>query len=167
MCLDFKNDKLFVLLCFVLEWKSPSCPALCDPMDDTVPRILQARTLGWGAFPLSRGSSQPRGRTQAAHIAGGFFTSWATGKPRSRWGARNGPGRQWSSRPVLPRVSFSTALLNIQCWWLCGCLSIIFIPWTISNYRKFIETNVMNTHVQFLTCQVLIFSKFCFLHIKH
>ena len=30
------------------------------------------------AFPFSRGSSQPRDRTQVSHIAGRFFTSWAT-----------------------------------------------------------------------------------------
>ena len=30
------------------------------------------------AFPFSRGSSLPRDRTQVSHIAGGFFTSWAT-----------------------------------------------------------------------------------------
>ena len=29
----------------------------------------------WVAIPLSRGSSQPRDRTQVSHIAGGFFTS--------------------------------------------------------------------------------------------
>ena len=40
--------------------------------------ILQARILEWVAFPFSRGSSQPRDQTQASHIAGGFFTSWAT-----------------------------------------------------------------------------------------
>ena len=37
-----------------------SCPALCDPMDCTVHGILQARILEWVAFPLSRGSTQPR-----------------------------------------------------------------------------------------------------------
>ena len=37
-----------------------SCPTLCDPMDCTVHGILQARILGWVAFPFSRGSSQPR-----------------------------------------------------------------------------------------------------------
>ena len=37
-----------------------SCPALWDPMDYTVHRILQARILGWLAFPFSRESSQPR-----------------------------------------------------------------------------------------------------------
>ena len=38
-------------------------------------RILQARILEWVAFPFSRGSSQPRDRTQVSRTAGGFFTS--------------------------------------------------------------------------------------------
>ena len=42
--------------------------------------ILQARILEWVwvAFSFSRGSSQPRDWTQVSHIAGRFFTSWAT-----------------------------------------------------------------------------------------
>ena len=44
--------------------------------------ILQARILESVAFPFSRGSSQPRDRTQVSHMAGGFFTSWATGEAR-------------------------------------------------------------------------------------
>ena len=40
--------------------------------------ILQARIVEWIAFTFSRGSSQPRDQTQVSHIAGGFFTSWAT-----------------------------------------------------------------------------------------
>ena len=55
-----------------------SCPTVCDPMDYTVHGILQARILEWVAFPFSRGSSQPRGWIQVSHIAGRFFTSWAT-----------------------------------------------------------------------------------------
>ena len=51
------------------------CPTLCDPMDYRVHEILQARTLEWVAFPLSRGSSQPRDRIQVSHMVGGFFTS--------------------------------------------------------------------------------------------
>ena len=51
-----------------------SCPTLSDPMHDTVHEILQAKILEWGALPFSRGSSQPRDRTQVSHIAGGFFT---------------------------------------------------------------------------------------------
>ena len=52
-----------------------SSPTLCDPMDYMVHGILQARILGWVAFPFSRGSSQPRDWTQVSRIAGRFFTS--------------------------------------------------------------------------------------------
>ena len=60
------------------------CPTLCDPTDYPVHGILQARILEWVAFPFSRGSSQPRDRTQVSQIAGGFFTSWATREAQSR-----------------------------------------------------------------------------------
>ena len=61
------------------------CPTLCDSMDcsplgSSVHGILQARTLKWVAMPSSMGSSQPRDRTKVSHIAGGFFTVWATSK---------------------------------------------------------------------------------------
>ena len=62
-----------------------SCLTLCDPMDYTVHRILQARILEWLAFPFSRGSSQPRDRTQVSCTAGGFFTSWATREVQEHW----------------------------------------------------------------------------------
>ena len=51
---------------------------LCDPVDYTDHGILWAKILEWVAVPFSRGSSQPRDRTRVSHIAGGFFTSWAT-----------------------------------------------------------------------------------------
>ena len=60
-----------------------SGPTLCDPKDYIVHGILQARILEWVAFPFSRGSSQPRDRIQVSRIAGRFFTSWATGKPKN------------------------------------------------------------------------------------
>ena len=43
-----------------------SCPTLCDPMDRSLP----------GSF--SRGSSQPRDRTQVSHVVGRRFTVCAT-----------------------------------------------------------------------------------------
>ena len=52
-----------------------SCPTLWAAMDSTVHGILQAKILEWVAFLYSRGSSQPRDRTQVSHIAGRFFTS--------------------------------------------------------------------------------------------
>ena len=53
------------------------CPTLCDPMDYSPPGssvlgILQARILEWVAIPFSKGSSQPRDRTQVSCIAGRF-----------------------------------------------------------------------------------------------
>ena len=42
--------------------------------------ILQARILEWVAIPFSRGSSQPRDRTQVSCIAGRFYTVWASRK---------------------------------------------------------------------------------------
>ena len=61
------------------------CPALCDPMDCIVHGILQARILEWVAFSFSRGSLQPRDRTQVSYIPGRFFTSWATREAREYW----------------------------------------------------------------------------------
>ena len=55
-----------------------SCLTLCDPMNYTVHGIPQGRILKWVAFPFSREYSQPRDQIQVSHIAGGFFTSWAT-----------------------------------------------------------------------------------------
>ena len=54
------------------------CPTLCDPMDCSPPGssvhgILQARILEWVAIPFSRGSSQPKDRTQVSCISGRYF----------------------------------------------------------------------------------------------
>ena len=61
------------------------CQTLCDPMDYTVHGILQAKIQEWVAFLFSRRSSQPRDQTQVSHIAGGFFTSWATREAQECW----------------------------------------------------------------------------------
>ena len=59
----------------VAQW----CLTLCNPMDCIVHGILQASIQEWEAIPFSRGSSQPRYRTQVfcIAVAGGFFTNWA------------------------------------------------------------------------------------------
>ena len=51
-------------------------------MDYTVPGILQARILEWVAFPFSKGSSQPRDRTQVSHIAADSLPAEPQGSPR-------------------------------------------------------------------------------------
>ena len=52
-----------------------SCLTPCNPVNYTLHGILQARILEWVAFPFSRGSSQPRDRTQVSQIVSRFFTS--------------------------------------------------------------------------------------------
>ena len=56
---------------------------LCDPMAYTVHGILQARILEWVAFPFSRGSSQPRDRTQVSCTAGRFLPAELQRKPNN------------------------------------------------------------------------------------
>ena len=64
-----------------IEPRFPTLQAVLLPAEPqgkplyTIHEILQARILEWVAIPFSRGSSQPRDRTQASRIAGGFFTS--------------------------------------------------------------------------------------------
>ena len=57
-----------------------SCMTLWDFMNYTVHGILRARILEWVPVPFSRVSSQPGDQTHVSLIAGGFFTSWATGE---------------------------------------------------------------------------------------
>ena len=68
-----------------------SCPTLYNPMDYMVHGILQARMLERVAFPFSRGSSQPRDRTQVSSIADRFFTSWDTREAQEYWSGRSFP----------------------------------------------------------------------------
>ena len=61
------------------------CPTLCNPMANTVYVILQAKILEWVAIPFSRGSFQTREWTKVSHVAGRFFTSWATREGQEYW----------------------------------------------------------------------------------
>ena len=55
------------------------CPTLCSPPGSSVHGILQAIVLEWVAMqPSFSGSSQSRDRIWVSHIAGRFFTIWAT-----------------------------------------------------------------------------------------
>ena len=95
------------------------CLTLCDPTDWTVCGILQARILDWVAVSFSRGSSQPRDRTQVSWIAGGFFTSWATRKATS-WSKeinlllarKHGVGSKCSSLALLAFCSHDQSVVG-------------------------------------------------------
>ena len=60
------NHRLnIIVLLDVCVLVTQSCPALCDPVDCSLPgssvhEILQARIPEWVAIPFSRGSSWPR-----------------------------------------------------------------------------------------------------------
>ena len=56
-----------------------SCLTLCDPMNYT------GQNTGVGTVPFSWESSQSRDQTQVSHIAGEFFTSWATRETQEYW----------------------------------------------------------------------------------
>ena len=77
---------------FVLYNRHKKAHEACSVMSDSlqphglhIHGILQARKLEWVAVPFSRESSQPRDWTQVSHIAGGFFTSWATREAQEYW----------------------------------------------------------------------------------
>ena len=56
-----------------------------SPPGSSVHGILQVRVLEWDAIPFSRESYLLRDWTQVSHIAGGFFTVWATREAQEYW----------------------------------------------------------------------------------
>ena len=79
-------SRYYAVLCLVTQ----SYPTLCDPMNCSPPGssvhgILQARIVEWVAMPSSRGSFQPKDRTQVSHIVGRFFTIGATREAHGRY----------------------------------------------------------------------------------
>ena len=66
-------------------WKRSGKCESCSVVSDSVHVILQASLLEWVAFPFSTASSKPRDQTRVSHIAGGFFTSWATREAQEYW----------------------------------------------------------------------------------
>ena len=64
----------------VWKWKSLSRVQLVQPHGS-----LQAKILEWVATAFSRGPSQARDWSQVFHIAGRFFTTWATKEAQEYW----------------------------------------------------------------------------------
>ena len=101
--------------------------------------ILQERILKWVAMPSSRGSSQPKNQTQVSHIAGRFFTIWAT---REFWlpgssvhGILQARILEWVAIP------FSRGSSQPRDWtqvsWIAGDFFIIWATRKDLNYLKF------------------------------
>ena len=121
--LTFTFHSAWRLVCMIVcVLVTQSCLTLCNPMGYTVHGIPQARILEWVAIPFSKGSSQPRDWTQVSHIAGSFFTSWATREAQCIWLAmfnvsitiitiplvwEMSSGKQWHEIEFLYRISHS------------------------------------------------------------
>ena len=83
--LNIQKTKVMASSPIEVKWSevAESCPTLCDPVDCSLPGssvhgILQARILEWVTISFSRGSSQPRDRTQVSCIGSRCFNLWAT-----------------------------------------------------------------------------------------
>ena len=90
------------------------------PHDYTVHGILQARILEWDSSPFSRGSFQPRDRTQVSYIASRFFTSWATREAQTAQGIRFSSAYVWSTGGPPPLGSLGSEIFPIKDkkhWW--------------------------------------------------
>ena len=88
--------------------------------------ILQARIQEWVAMPSSRGSSQTQDQTQVSHIAGTFFTIWATREPKN-----TGVGNLSLLQGIFPNQESNWGLLH--CRWILYQLGyqgspILFLP---------------------------------------
>ena len=63
------------VLCLVAQLCGTLCNFMdCSPPGSPVHGNLQTRMLEWVTMPPSRGSSQPRDKTQVSHIVGIVFT---------------------------------------------------------------------------------------------
>ena len=95
-----------------------SCPTLCDPMDRgawqaTSMGILQVRILEWVAMSSSRGSSQPRDRTQVSLIQENSLPSEPPEKP---WELNDTIVKAWGALRAVPRLG--------SAWWKAAVIII-------------------------------------------
>ena len=83
---------------------SQSCLTLWTPW--TIQSMHFSRLEHWGgSLSLSRGSSQPRDRTQVSRMAGGLFTSWATREAHEHWSGGPVPSPADLPNPVIEPAS--------------------------------------------------------------
>ena len=88
LCVLFHSFHFIIMTTLWGSTESETCSVMSSslwPMDYTVHGILQARILEWVASPFSKGSSQPRDRTQVSCMAGRFFPNWATVVAQEYW----------------------------------------------------------------------------------
>ena len=124
--------------------------------------IIQARILEWVAMPSSRGSSQPRDRTQVCHIAGRILyrLSYKGSPRRLEWVAysfsRGSSQFQKLNRDllhcrwILHQLSyqgsplaflFSSKIEFSNCTWISKLCPLVFSPCfvKVDSYNSFIK----------------------------
>ena len=115
-----KPYNLICAVCLVLsvQLRPTLCnPTNCSPPGSTVHGDSPGKNTGVGCHALLHGSSQPRDRAQVSHMAGGFFTTWATRRSSRLTGV--------GSHSLL-QGSFPTPELNqnlLHCRWILHQLS--------------------------------------------
>ena len=62
-----------------------SCPSFCNPMDLRSPWNSPGQNTGVGSLSLLQGIFPTQGSHSVSHIAGRFFTSWATREAQKDW----------------------------------------------------------------------------------
>ena len=85
---QWNSYKVRMSACSVTQLYPPLCnPVDCSPPGSSVHGILQARILEWVAISSSRRASRPKDWTHVSCVsvalAGGFFTTEPSGKPKS------------------------------------------------------------------------------------
>ena len=123
---------------------SQSCLTLWTPW--TIQSMEFSRLEHWsGSLSLSRGSSQPRDRTQVSRMADGFFTSWATGEAQEYW---SGYWRNRSSlfllQPIFLTQESSWGLLHDR-W--------ILYQWSYEGSPHINCTSVFKNFKKHLKCE--------------
>ena len=90
-------------------------PTLCDPHGLYNPWNSPCQNTGVDSISLLQGSSQTRDLIQVSHIEGGFFTSWAQGKPR-----KTGVGSLSLLQGIFPTEESNQGLLHCRqfLYWL-------------------------------------------------
>ena len=114
--------------------------------------ILQARILEWVAMPLSRGSSQPRDRTQVSHTAGGFFPVWTTREDYSALLAQ----AEWRTAPPL-KPAWHDGNMKVKISIFLSTVALNFLNY---NCRIFLSVFPARARAHYKTDQVLLVSIF-------
>ena len=120
------------------------CPALCYPMDYSSPGssvhgIFLARILEWVAISSSRGSSQPRDRTQVSCLSGRFFTIEPPGKLPSL-------SKNWDLEILAITFFFFLFVVDTCCLWLWTFLPMGLPGKDLHTVQKGLQGGCKSSH---------------------